>query len=309
MFKSKDHVKKFLNYMNSRHPNIRFTCEEEHENNISFLDISINKNKSKLTTSVFRKKTFSGVYLNFNSYLPTEYKKGLILTLLYRTYMICSDYSNLHKEIVYLKTVWLKNAFPLFFIDKCVKKFFDNSFITRKKKDCSREKEVIISLEYLGKISLQVKKQLTDIFRSCHKEVKLMVVFKSSNRISNAFRFKDQLPLSLNSLVTYKFTCGTCNSAYIGKTKRHLLVRQYEHLGLSLFTEKPLRYNEKDATSIRKHCHEHGHINNADNFKIMGNSINNYHLQLKESLLILKLKPLLNKAKESMPLYLFNEDV
>ena len=40
----------------------------------------------------------------------------------------------------------------------------------------------------------------------------------------------------------------------------------------------------------------------------MGNSVNNYFLQLKESLLILKLKPLLNVVKESMPLYLFNND-
>jgi len=166
----------------------------------------------------------------------------------------------------------------------------------------------VISLEYLGKISLQVKKQLHDIFRSCRKEFKLKVVFKSSTRLSNAFRFKDQLPLSLNSLVIYKFTCGTYNSAYIEKTKRHFLVRQYEHLGLSVFTEKSLKYNVKDATSVRKHCQQQIHINNVDSFKVMGNSTNNYHLQLKESLLILKQKPSLNVAKESMPLHLFNDD-
>ena len=31
MFEGRDHVKKFLKYMNSRHPNIWFTCEEESE--------------------------------------------------------------------------------------------------------------------------------------------------------------------------------------------------------------------------------------------------------------------------------------
>ena len=40
----------------------------------------------------------------------------------------------------------------------------------------------------------------------------------------------------------------------------------------------------------------------------MGNSVNNYFLQLKQSLLILKLKPLSNIAKEPMPLYLFDND-
>ena len=36
--------------------------------------------------------------------------------------------------------------------------------------------------------------------------------------------------------------------------------------------------------------------------------MNNYFLQLKESLLILKLKPSLNVAKELIPLYLFDMD-
>ena len=46
-------------------------------------------------------------------------------------------------------------------------------------------------------------------------------------------------------------------------------------------------------------------IMELNNFKIMGNSTNDYHLQLKESLLILKLKPSLNIAKESTRLHLF----
>ena len=32
MFESRDHVKKFRNNMNSRHPNFQFTCEEESNN-------------------------------------------------------------------------------------------------------------------------------------------------------------------------------------------------------------------------------------------------------------------------------------
>ena len=85
MFKERDHVKKFLRYMNSCHPNIKFTFEEENNNTISFLDILITRNYNKLTTSIFRKKTFSGIYLNYNSHLPTDYKKGLINTLLFRS--------------------------------------------------------------------------------------------------------------------------------------------------------------------------------------------------------------------------------
>ena len=111
------------------------------------------------------------------------------------------------------------------------------------------------------------------------------------------------------SMLLYKFTCNTCNSVYIGKTKRYYLVRQFEHLGLSVSTNKALRYSDKDARAIRKHCHHQNRVNCTDNFKIMGNSVNNYIVQLKESLLILKLKLSLKVAKEWMPLYLFDNDI
>ena len=75
MFKKRDHVKKFLRYINSRHRDIKFTCEEEKDNKISFLDISIRRNNNAMETSIFRKPIYSGVYTNFNSFLPTEYKR------------------------------------------------------------------------------------------------------------------------------------------------------------------------------------------------------------------------------------------
>ena len=38
----------------------------------------------------------------------------------------------------------------------------------------------------------------------------------------------------VRSLLIYKFTRSSCNSAYAGKTKRHFGVRMFEHLGISL---------------------------------------------------------------------------
>ena len=129
MFESRDHVKKFLKYMYSRHPNIKFTCEEECNNKISFLDISVTRINNKLTTSLYRKKTFCGLYLKFNSFLTMGYKKGLIHNLLFRGYNICADYVTLHNEIEILKPIWQRNSFPLFVIDNCIKIFLDKLFI------------------------------------------------------------------------------------------------------------------------------------------------------------------------------------
>ena len=63
-------------------------------------------------------------------------------------------------------------------------------------------------------------------------------MFKLLKRMSNTFRFKDQLPSQLNLLVLYKYKCDTCNSVYLGKTRRHFLERQYEYLRLSVLTNK-----------------------------------------------------------------------
>ena len=47
MFQSRYHVKKFVGYMNTKHPNIRFIFEREHQNSFSFLDIKIIRNTGK----------------------------------------------------------------------------------------------------------------------------------------------------------------------------------------------------------------------------------------------------------------------
>ena len=79
----------------------------------------------------------------------------------------------------------------LVFIDNYIHKFLNKLFIKPKRgSNTTQKKEITISLEYFGKMSLLAKKQLTNTFRSCRKDIKLKVVFKTSNRLRNAFRFK-----------------------------------------------------------------------------------------------------------------------
>ena len=68
----------------------------------------------------------------------------------------------------------------------------------------------------------------------------------------------------------------TCDSVYINKTKRHLLLRQYKHLGTSVLTNKALKYNDKHTTVIRKRYHQHQHNSRLYNLKVLGNAIKNF---------------------------------
>ena len=74
--------------MNTKHPNIKFTFEYEHNNSFSFLNVKICRESNKLTTSVYRKPTFSGVFTNVKSFIPTVYKFDLFYTLLHRCFNI-----------------------------------------------------------------------------------------------------------------------------------------------------------------------------------------------------------------------------
>ena len=63
LFKSKEHLKLFANYVNSKHKNIKFTFETEDSNSFSFLDVKITHKNKEIFAWIFCKATFSGFLL------------------------------------------------------------------------------------------------------------------------------------------------------------------------------------------------------------------------------------------------------
>ena len=66
----------------------------------------------KFITSVYHKPTFSRIYTHFDSFLPSSNKIGLLHTLLYRPFWICSDWTKFHLELVKLIDVFKNNGYP-----------------------------------------------------------------------------------------------------------------------------------------------------------------------------------------------------
>ena len=290
-----------------------FTYEVETDNKLPFLDVLVSREScssqlKSFSTNIYRKPTFSGLYTNFHSFLPEKYKTGLVLTLLFRIYTLCSDWSKIHKEIINLRNIMLKNNFPAKFIDRCIKLFFDKLFLKKVRLVPTVPKKVItISLPFMGKESLKIRSNLSKVAKNYFQCCKIQVVFNSSKRLGSFFNFKDKVPLNVRSLVLYKFTCSSCNSAYVGKTKRHFLVRMFEHLGISLITGNNYTFNPKNNnnTAVLNHIKCGTCEANLDNFRIIGSARNDYKLCLKESLVIQLYKYDLNKNVTSMPLLLF----
>ena len=148
---------KFLNYLNDKHNNIRFTCELENNLKLPFLDILITRDNTSFCTSVFRKQTFTGMAISLFSHCDFKYKLNCIKTLICRGFRICSSFHSVHLEFVFLKNFFKNNGYPHSLIDKCVCKFLKDSF-----QGCqistARKKYFFICLPYFGYQSVKLKK-------------------------------------------------------------------------------------------------------------------------------------------------------
>ena len=56
----------FLNFLNNRHPNIKFTIEKQINHSIAFIDVFISGiNNQSLILQTYHKSTYTGLLLNF----------------------------------------------------------------------------------------------------------------------------------------------------------------------------------------------------------------------------------------------------
>ena len=91
LFDNKNTATQFLHYLNNCHANIKFTVEFEENSTIPFLDILIKRHSHTFSTSIYRKKTFTGLYTKWDSFTPRKYKVNIIRTLTFRCFRICSS--------------------------------------------------------------------------------------------------------------------------------------------------------------------------------------------------------------------------
>ena len=107
----------FLNFLNNRHPNIKFTIEKENNHSIAFLDVFIsgisNQNPSRQTC---QKSTYTGLLLHFKSFTSFSYKTSLIKCLIDRPFKICNNWNSFDNDVEKIKSNLIKNVYPPFLI-------------------------------------------------------------------------------------------------------------------------------------------------------------------------------------------------
>ena len=200
--------------MNTKHLHIKFTFKHEHNNSLSLMHVRRCRENNKLTTSMYRKPTFSGVFTNFKSFIPTVYKFGSLYTLLHRCFNITSSYHKFHNEINALKQIFKLNRYLNQFTDRCKKQFLQKLHVTKTIQDTVNKKQLLIVLPFLGSQSLLVRKRLQSCIKNHLPYCSLRIAFQSKTRLSSLFHFKDIIPKETSSQLVYKFVCSCCNATY-----------------------------------------------------------------------------------------------
>jgi len=91
---------------------------------LPFLDVLIDNGQSEFpVTSVFRKKTYTGLLTNFFSFTPSSYKLGLLRTLVDRAFKINNTWKGFNKDINQLTAILMKNCFPCDIIQRVVNNY------------------------------------------------------------------------------------------------------------------------------------------------------------------------------------------
>ena len=301
IFREKSHVNLFLDYINMQHPKINFTCEIEKNGTLPFLDVNVTKNESNsFTTGLYRKPTFTGLGLKFQSAVANSHKYNLIGCLLDRAHKICSNLVTFGAEVEKLKKYFFQNGYPIKLI---------NDVVVGKVSELSVDKPLIPTVEKMNIYSSipflnssdnrSVYKDIQKIVNDFFPQINLKIVFKNSHTVGSYFKFKDSIPDLLCSNVVYKYSCAQCSATYYGETTRHISTRIAEHKGLSVRTGKPV--TNPLNSSIRNHSLETGHDIPNSSFSIVF-STNSHNLRVSESILINQNSPSLNNTESSIPL-------
>ena len=152
---------------------------------------------------------------------------------------------------------------------------------------------------------MQTRTKLKQALKSVLNCGKLEIVFRCQTRLSNSFRYKNPMPKDLISGVVYKFQCGFCNKSCYGESIRRLDIRSGEHIGVSTLTGKKVKPSNNSA--FCDHLLHYNFLPSFDNFSVLAYENKKYLLEVKESLLIMRPKPSLNRNIISAPLYLFDK--
>ena len=274
---------------------LKFTYEMNINSKLPFLDVLVDASQDEFRTKVYRKPTSQGNCLNGRSECTDKYKYSVIFSYLNRAYNTSDNWKDFHEEVLHIKQLLINNNFSNRMVDEQIKKFLDKKL---SHKEHNQDKKTI-KVYYQGQTHKNYKLDeriieniVSDNTKCIDKNSKLKIIFFYKNKKASNYIMKNDMtpPPSIlqQTNVVYKFTCPLPHSQaveYVGHTQTKLSRR--------------LTYHGNNGSILNHFKESHNCKPNRDqltsNTTIVAKESDKYKLAIKEALIILNTKPLINK--------------
>ena len=296
--KLEENLKSYLIGLNKVNDKIKFTEERENNKVLNFLDVQITREDDRFDKKVFRKPSYSGNILHFNSNHPFGIKMGILKSQIIRGLRI-TDKEHWNEELHTIKRIFQDNGYPLWRIEKQIKVVINN--FQKNGKYIPTSKTLKTKKGFMCLTDSSLAKKLKD------KAIQfgITTVMRQKKTINSTVGRLDNNKLSsknnLNRGGIYEIPCKGCNKKYIGQTKRPIMKRMKEH---EIATIKNDRSSE-----VANHVRQTGHNMNWEGIRRVSGFEKEYSKRMiRESIEINSRKDTMNvKSDETLIHPVFKE--
>ena len=201
---SQSNIQNITNDFNSLHPKLRFTAETETDRNINYLDISLYRTPTHLTTTIFRKPTYTNSIIPFTSNRSMQHKYAAIRILYNRLDSYNLNQQAYQQELNTIHNILHNNSFPII--------PHRTQTPSQNKQPPNHTKRKWIPFTYVGKETTYI----TNIF----KRTDLRITFSTTNTLANFLTPKLTSHDKYSQSGVYKLNCPDCHKTYVGQTGR-----------------------------------------------------------------------------------------
>ena len=289
-FPTKEDGDRFTQFINDQFRDmhktrIKFECENESEQGeLNFLDIKISRRSAggagwRWRTRVYRKPTNVNRYLHPRSFIPTQYLRSTVRSLVHRAQRYCNWPDDLQQELAFIRRNLALHGYP----DQLLRLVSNVKCSRSKRSEVVTDKKFeYTSLPYYGEKSMALKRYLA--------RYGIKTAFRCPNLLrQQLYKAKSQSAKEAHHCV-YKVDCTGCSGFYIGKTTRALKTRMAEHQRDISKASHTTKGDDTESTALTQHALETGHQFAFARSQPVFSARTDYQLKMFESLSIKALR-------------------